>query len=336
MERYIAVDSGKKDSKIAVYDVEKDEVRKMKFSTKMSKGYFEDDALESNTNIVEYEGNIYKVGRGALVEAEMETSKKKDIHKICTLLAIARECSSNEVDEVHVGIGLPVKEWENVEIRNEYRNFILPDDEISLIIKTSSDKEPIKKTFRIVSKHVYPEGKGALFISDNVNVGTVGTIDIGHLNINNTVWTNLDIDHRYSLTDVLGGNNLITGLSQELSSEFSLCDERTTLCTLLKPKESRFLAPNKPNKEVEQKSKKIIDEYLLNHVKEIKRKCDSKRWSLDYMDLVFIGGTTKLLRNEIVDVFGNTITIPEDPEYANVLGFLRIMCGKLLEKQITL
>ena len=336
MERYIAVDSGKSSTKVATYDVQKNKVEKFKFLTKIGEGNFDDDAIENCTYIMGYEGCNYKVGYGAKTEAEMETSKQTIVHKISTLLAIAMKCSDEEVDEVHAAIGIPVKDYENVEKRNAYRNFILPDGELSVTLKLSSDAAPVTRKFKIVSKHVYPETKGALFIEDEIDLGVVAVIDIGHLNVNQTVYQNLDIDHAYSLTDVLGGNNLVTGLSQELSSAFSLCDEKTIARVLTKPYNERYLKPNKPNPDVEKRSKDMIDKYMIAHVKEIKKKCDSKRWPIDYMTLIFIGGTSTLLKKEIREVFGDNVIIPKEPEYANVLGFLRIMCAKLLDKQIPL
>ena len=51
---------------------------------------------------------------------------------------------------------------------------------------------------------------------------------------------------------------------------------------------------------------------------------------VDYMELYFIGGTSLLLADQIMEVFGKGIYIPHRPEFANCLGFLRVMCGKLL------
>ena len=338
MERYIAVDCGKYATKIAAYDTEKDTVIKSRFRTKISEGNFLDDALEKSTMIAEFNGKTYKIGNGAMTEAELDTSKTSEIHKICTLLAIAINCSDNETDEVHAAIGIPVKEWENVEKRHEYKNFILPDEEVEFKVMFSSDKPPVTKKFKIVSKHVYPETQGALFLDDVIQStsGTVGIIDIGNLNINCTSWTMRELDKQYSLTDELGGNIMISGLSQELSAAFSRCDENYVAKVLKQPLEDRKLVPNRPNPEVEEQSKEMIDEYLLNHVKMIKRRCDSKHWSLDFMTLVFIGGTSSLLKNEIHQVFGSEVIIPQNPEYANVLGFLRVMCSKTLDKVINI
>lgn len=335
MKRYIAVDSGKYATKVAVYDENTDKTSVFKFRTKISDGSFADDAVESATVISEYEGRTYKVGNGAIKEAELNTSKTSEIHKICTLTAIAMCTSSNEVDEVYVAAGIPVKEWENVEKRNEYKAYIFPQGDIT--VKLMNDKQEVtEKTFRIVSRHVYPETQGALFLDDVFPVSdeTVAVVDIGNLNVNGTCWNHREIDRIYSLTDELGGSILISGLSQELSAEFSRCDENYVARVLKQPLENRKLIPNKTNHEVEEKSKVMIDRYLKDFVGLIKRRCDSKHWSLDYMTLVFIGGTSKILTKEIKEVFGEEVVIPEKPEFANVLGFLRIMCGKVMNKMI--
>lgn len=336
MEIYVAVDSGKYATKVAVYSPVADEVKTFKFKTRFGPGNFEDDALESNTVIVEYEGNTYKIGNGASTEAALETTKASEIHKICTMAAIAMCVSSNEVDEVHAAIGIPVKEWENVEKRLEYKKYILPDGEVSIKLMAKSDGDIVDKRFKIVSKHVYPESQGALFLKKvaPLSNGTVAVMDLGNLNINCTCWNHRELDRQYSLTDELGGNILISGLSQELSAEFSRCDETYVAKVLKQPLEDRYLKPNRPNPDVESLSKQMINDYLLNHVKMIRRKCDAKHWSLDFMDIVFIGGTSDLLRNEIKEIFGESSYIPKHPEYANVVGFLRVMCAKFMDKVI--
>lgn len=336
MEIFVAVDSGKYATKVAFYNPEKDEVRTFKFRTRMGAGNFNDDALETSTVIVEMNGNVYKIGNGAPSEAALETSKASEIHKICTLTAIAMCVGDNEISDVHVAIGIPVKEWENVDKRIDYKNFILPDGDISARIMLRNDMAPVERNFRIVSKHVYPESQGALFLRKVApeSNGTVAVMDFGNLNINCTCWNHRELDRQYSITDELGGNILISGLSQELSAAFSRCDETYVAKVLKQKREDRCLKPNRPNPAIEEQSRKMIDEFLINHVKAIRRKCDAKHWSLDYMTIVFIGGTSDLLRHEINAVFGDTSYIPPHPEFANVAGFLRVMCSKFMDKVI--
>lgn len=334
MERFLAVDSGKSATKVSIYDKDSNTIKETKFMTRVGKGNFSDDAIESNTFVMEYNGEVYKIGRGATTEAEAVTSKKTKIHLLCTLFAIASICSENEIDDVHVAIGMPVKDYEDVDKRNEYKQFILPEGDITVSYKENSDADIVTKTFRIASRHVYPETLGALFLTNEVNTGTVAVIDIGHLNVNETVYNNLDVDNVYSLTDTIGGNNLVTGLAQELSSAFSLVDEKMVCRILMKSGEERCLKPTRRNPEIEERSKKMIDEYLLNHVRAIRRSCDLKRWPVDFMDFIFIGGTSKLLKNEIYEVFGQNVLIPDRPEFANSRGFLRIMVAKVAKIEI--
>ena len=339
MKRYIAIDPGKYATKCA-YLVQNEEGMStvmFKFRTKVSDGNFNDDALEPSTMVVEYGGKVYKVGRGALHEAELSTNKMDELHRICTLAAIAGVCSENEVDEVHAAIGVPVKEWEIVEKREQYKKFMLPDDDvIEIRMMSNTCKEPVVKRFKIVSRHAYPESQGAIFLKNVVRArnamssSNVGVVDIGNLNINLTLWDNAVLDQNASMTGELGGNILISGLSQKLSAVFSRCSEATVASVLRMPYEARKLKPMKPNPELEEKSHHIISDHLLEHVTAIKRKCDVLQWDYDFMPMVFIGGTSTLLEREIREVFGEDAYVPNNPEYANVAGFLRVLCSKEL------
>ena len=338
MERYIAIDPGKYATKCAYVIENGDKISTVtcKFRTKVSEGNFADDALEPSTMIAEYEGKVYKVGRGALREAELNTNKMDETHRICALVAIAGICSDKEFDEVHAAIGIPVKEWEIVEKREQYKKYMLPEGEISITLMTKAGKAPVTKRFKIASRHAYPESQGAIFLQQVVKTrkemqsANVGVVDIGNLNINLTLWENTMLDQNASMTGELGGNILISGLSQKLSAVFSRCSEATVASVLRQPYEDRVLKPVKKNPQVEEQSRKIIDEYLLEHVRNIKRKCDALQWDYDFMPMVFIGGTATLLKKEIHEVFGEDCYIPNNPEYANVSGFLRVLCSKEL------
>ncbi len=325
MEKYASVDSGKFASKTSWANEDFSAVQKMQFRTKMSAGNMEDDAIESGTYVCEIDGNTYKIGNGAVTPADLETSKKSEIHKNCTLLALALLADENKVDNFHVSIGIPVNEFAVVDRRLEYKNFILPDGEITIPYR-SQKSDVIKKTFRITHKYVYPESAGGLYLNAARNKDAAGVIDIGSLNVNNTYYQNFEPDLEYSMTSELGGQILINNLAAELTAELGMrCDERLVSKVLRADPEMRYLVPNKPDKVIEKKSKEIIDAALLRHVREIKRMCDSKKWSLDFMELTFIGGTAALLKNEIKQVFGESVYIPERPEFANSLGFLTRM-----------
>ncbi len=331
MRKLVAIDAGKKDTKVCIYDEKTNTSTAFKYATKMSEGSFEDDALENNSAIVEIDGKTYKIGPGALKQAEFTTSKTTEIHKNCILTALAMCCDGEELNEFDVAIGLPVNEWTDVKKRNEYKLYSLPEGEIHIRLKTRSDGPICEKKFKINSRYVFIESQGALYLdcATEFMKTTTAIIDIGSLNINCTIWDSHELDKEASLTDELGGNVLVSSLSQMLSSAFSRCSESYVEKLLRLPADERYLHPTRPNPQIEQESKALIEEHLLDHVREIKRKCDARKWSLDYMKLIFIGGTSDLLRNEITEVFGEEVYIPEHPEFANVMGFLRILSAKV-------
>lgn len=348
MEKYVAVDSGKYATKYAMYDADKEEIKRCKFRTKISLGTMDDDEIEKGTFIAEIDGVVYKIGNGATTEAELETTKKTDIHRICTMAAIAMYASSNEEDLIHVAVGIPLSDYEVRSKKLEYKKYILPElkydekvsnqtgimtykpsDLIEVKLKLTSDSVPVTKRFRIASKMICPESSGVLYLDPTKFAeGTTAVLDIGNLNINGSCWNSFEYDKESSITDELGGSILISGLSKKLSTEFSRCDTSLIARVLRKPLEERKLVPIRPNKEIEEKSHKIICEYLYEHVKQIKRECDAKHWSLNFMNIACIGGTTKLLANELRNVFGEEIYIPDNPEFANVVGFLKLICAK--------
>lgn len=333
MERYIAVDSGKFATKIAWANDDFSGYQKGMFRTRMGRGNFEDDAIENGTYVCEIDGKVMKIGNGALQDAELETSKKSEVHKYSTLLAIALVVSPKEVDDVHCAIGIPAGEYKIVEKRNEYRDYILPEGPVT--VKYKMQRGGIEeRTFNIVKRYVYPESAGGIYLDIKRNKDTAAVIDIGNLNVNATYFSGGEPDFSCSMTSELGGQILISGLAAELSSEFTRCDERLVSKILKGPLKDRCLHPVSPNAELEEASRSVIDKYLLDHVRKIRRTCDSKGWALDYMPVTFIGGTSALLRKEIKEVFGEEAFIPDRPEIANALGFLRRMIA--WEKEILL
>ena len=329
-EKFIAVDSGKYNTKAAYYDEEKNVSRVLSFRTKTGVGYFEDDGLEKDSYITEIDGKTYKIGNGACTEAELETTKKSDIHKVCILSAIAMCCyRETGVTDVNVAIGVPVSEYNEVTKRNAFREFIFDKEEYTVTVKALASLPPKKVTFRIKNRYVFPESVGALFIDTDGTVdinGSVGVLDLGNLNNNLVVYRAGEQDKEMSLTNELGGSIMINGLARELSTKFSRIDDKTVLEILKSPAAERCLPVADEVKQAE--SNGIIHEFLLNHVRKMKRDMDTKGWSFDYMSFIAIGGTSEVLKEELLETFKDHIFIPAKPEFANVVGFLRMCYAK--------
>jgi len=335
MRRFIAVDSGKSQTKVA-YLTEEFLASDMKDTTNAiavtsfrtafeNNATFEDDEPGNGTFIVEFEGNVYKVGKTARQDAALDSTKKTLIHKLCTMLSIARICSAQAVDEVSVSIGIPIDLYSVVKDRNEYRDFIAPIGEHSVTYR-DLDGTIVTKTFRIVQHFVCPESIGAIFETDYA--GLVGVIDIGHLNVNMTVYSSGDIDANKQKTTTKGINYLVSSLTQQLSSQLQAqIDNRTTITTISRP-EKTLRSVNRPNPKAEELSHKIIVDGINDYIRDMLEDLKSKNWAIDYMNIVVIGGGAALLKNELKSVLGEGIVIPDNSTFTNAIGFLALMCGK--------
>ena len=331
MERFIAIDSGKFATKVAEYNKSLDQVKKFSIRTKVSEGDFRDDAIEKNTHVVEIDGQVYKVGNGARGQgAELVTDKKTDTHRICVLTVLAMMASSNEVDTINVAIGLPASDWSYVSKRMDFKDYILPTGEVTVKVKRDSAAEVVEKRFKIGRKYVFPESIGALFADEMYGKITptsiTGVIDIGNLNLNATYWQGVEPIMDKSVTANLGGEILIQELASEISTHITPIDELIT-ANILKSKDRVVPTEYGLTKEKAEESKTLIKRVLLNHAKEVLRQCNSKKWSIDLMRIVAIGGTSKDIEAELKEVFSNIIVL-NNSEYCNVLGFLRIMCAQ--------
>lgn len=328
---YVAVDCGKSDTKLVSYNVTGNKKIKAKFRTKISPGTFDDDMYGRGTFIAQIDdGPVYKVGRDARTEPSLESTKKTDIHRVCTLAAIAYACGSKGDNDVTIAIGLPLQICNIAEERIEYKDFILGEigKEHTVKIKPVCNGPVLTVRFRFKAERVYPEGIGVLYEYPTQFSGPTGIIDIGNLNINLLYSDQFLPLNESCSTDELGGQILLTGLAQELTSNFARCDEHMALSILARKELNRCL-PDKTGKhpEIVEESRKIIKNNLAEYVGKIKGKCDAKHWPIAYMDLVAMGGTSKLISEELKEAFGDQIFIPEEPEFVNAKGFLRKICA---------
>lgn len=335
MVRYLAVDSGKFGTKFAEYDVKTDKIKKFCIRTRVSAGDFRDDAIERQTVVAEIDGKVLKVGNGARgTGVELNTDKKTEDHRICTLTALAMLASSKEKDEMYVAIGLPASEWADVSKRMDFKDFMLPDGDITIKIKKDSNSPEVEKTFCIKQKFVFPESIGALFMDEVIDTVTsqsvTGVLDIGNLNLNATLWQGTEPLMDKSATQELGGAILIQKLAQELSV-ITTCDEMIVANILKMPPEQRCLPDlGVLSEEDLARSREIVRRVLSEHAEEVKRCCRASKWSLDVTQIVAIGGTSKDISEELKEKFKNIIVL-KDSQYCNVLGYLRMMCARLPE-----
>ena len=332
MKKFVAVDTGKFATKVAVYDEKANITRKFAIRTAHCDGDFRDDAIEDNTVIIQIgDGPVYKVGNGARgIGAELTTEKKLEVHRICAITALASCANKSGEDEFYVATLLPAKDW-----RGSKREIsrLLPEGKVTVNFKSSSASSVDEKTFTIKQKFVFTESEGALFMEETIGSVTpnslIGLLDIGNFNLNATVWQGKDFVQDMSSTADLGGSLLIQEIAQEISTNVTSCNDRVA-STILKT--GKLPDGVNVSKEQEEAIFRIVSKAKKLWAEKVKRVCHGRNWSLELMSIIAIGGTAKDIESELKATFGENLTVIGSTENVNALGALRMMCARLLDK----
>ena len=335
MAEYIAVDCGKYNTKLDALSGNNE--RMTAFRTRFSEGTFDDDMVGRGSYVVQIDGGpVYKIGYKGRTGPDMEDTKKTDIHRICTMAGIAIGLGDGEHADVHAAIGMPVSKIDIVKERQEYKDFILGESGTQHTVEYMGDDLVHHKcVFTLTVRNVYPEGIGVVFEHSRRCSGQVGVIDIGNLNVNALYVNNGIPEDEMCFTDKGGGNEIMNSLANELTRLLgSTVTPNIVAQTLLIPtkeghtyEERHLYTAGGKNKALEDRSRQIINSALKDHVEEIKAKCKSiGKWPLDFMNIVFVGGTSALLQKELRECFGENCFIPDDPAFENARGFLKLLC----------
>ena len=164
---------------------------------------------------------------------------------------------------------------------------------------------------------MFPESFGAVFTCKDALKGNVGVIDIGGLNINASYFINGRLDSDLCKTEKLGYNALISRLKTKINA---ICDTNFNDNQVRVFLDQRSV-PN--NKDASHVIEGVIDDYFESIEKSL------KEWDLDSINVIFIGGTTNIIRKIIDRRFGKRAYIPDEPNFVNAKGFLKAMLGGL-------
>lgn len=322
MVRYIAVDSGKADTKICVRVNSDGTIKESTFPTRVLERN-DRTCLDTLTGvsdtgfIVEYDGKIYSVGDIVSSDNSFtsnQNSKNDDVHKIATLTAIAK--SMNNDDTAHVVIGCPIELYSSKVNREKYLNNILPSGRIDISING------VAKHFMISKKVVLPESMGIILAEEKLFTNRyVGIIDVGGLNVNASAVNKGKIIAEACFTEKLGRRaiekEVKTYAEQKYESSYSTAEIESFV-------DNGYITDNLDTK-AEEESKAYIDHIREEHINKIVKACTQHGWNLRNMNLVFIGGTSMLLKDKIEAAFPKAIVV-HNANYANARGFLMSLC----------
>lgn len=319
MNKKIAIDTGKHTTKV---------VAESKGNTSLHFSFA--SAIKANVSItqdptnhiIEYEGKNYLVGSQAKSFIEIDNSKDTNLHKICVITALAVACENG--DKADVTIGFPLDRFYHKEERLEYKNNMLPLGKHTVKIDGNT------KTFEITHATVRPEGYGAIHYKPALfKDKTIHVIDIGGLNVNACTYKNGILQEGNITTLQKGGIMLYT-------------DSLAALKTIANEKMLKALDPLSPedieddvihgeNESIEG-SKEKFKEVRTIFVDEIYNELMKKRFDIS-KKIFFMGGTSLVLRDELIEKFGSDICIfgadnINDMQFINAEGFYRAMKNK--------
>ena len=307
--RFIAVDTGKFATKAVTLRGDGSE-RFITFRTK-SEETMRTEA-QGKSYIVEYKGKRYLVGEQAEVSSAKLT-KAEDIHRISTYTAIHQ--LANGDDTVVVAIGCPLSVFENPESKEAYKKYMFPDRQIEIKVNETTKK------LTILSVIVFPVSSGIIYLDRKYESMSAGIIDIGGLNVNACVYNKTMPIISTLFTENLGSNVLAQNLKNALATKYGEDIPQWMMEDILR---DGYLVDNMESSGIREGSKEFIADFKKKHIESIIKKCEANGWNLRLTRLVFTGGTSELLRNEILQVIPGAI-ICEEPEKVNVRGFLKAM-----------
>lgn len=305
--KFIAVDTGKFATKAVTLRGDGSE-RFITFRTK-SEETLRTEA-QGKSYIVEYKGKRYLVGEQAEVSSAKLT-KAEDIHRISTYTAIHQ--LANGDDTVVVAIGCPLSVFENPESKEAYKKYMFPDRQIEIKVNETTKK------LTILSVIVFPESSGIIYLDRKYESMSAGIIDIGGLNVNACVYNKTMPIISTLFTENLGSNVLAQNLKNALATKYGEDIPQWMMEDILR---EGYVVDNMSSSGIREGSKEFIADFKKKHIESIIKKCEANGWNLRLTRLVFTGGTSELLRNEILQVIPGAI-ICEEPEKVNVRGFLK-------------
>lgn len=305
MTKVIAVDSGKYATK-SVYRDGKGNILRASYRTKMDPTN-EIKSTDRNSFVVQFEGKSYLIGQEAET-INFDKSKALLIHKLATYASICRYVDDGE--SVILAVGCPLSIFQNVEERHRYQAFMGKDKDVRILLNGE------ERYFTLEKVIVCPESSGIIYqrVSD-FKQRLVGIVDIGGLNTNCCVYHNLTPIKSTSFTTNLGANILTNELKQLLNSNFPDANlQDWQMEDIIK---KGFIKSNRAE------SEQIIKNFLQTHIRNVINEMTKKGWDVKNIDLIFVGGGSKLLESEIKQLIEDA-DISSNAEWDNVEGFLKL------------
>ncbi|BDR65738.1 ParM/StbA family protein [Clostridium tetani] len=319
-EYVMTLDAGKYETKLIGKNKKgtTEDIKRVIFKTKiynLEDGYID---IEGNSHKIELDGKEYLIGEQG-VEDSSETSKTNLIHKLAAYTAITQVLDSNKNNKVQLVLACPLSVLRNAKAKEEYRDYIKGNGEITVKV---DDKE---YSFEITDITIKAEGSGVLFLEqENFKNKNVAVIDFGGLNMGFSLYRNCVVNPSERFIEEHGVKDLIIRVGDALTDL-----NNGNLITNEQAESALNNGYMKKGGEIDTESSTVIKKVKEKFLKDAIKLVEKRGFKLDQLDsLIFIGGTTQKLKEQISKTYPNNSIITNNSQWTTCEGLYKVAVAK--------
>lgn len=270
-----------------------------------------DTLAVGNTFRVLFEGSEYLVGDSG-TDQNYSTSKIDVYNRICQYVAITRFLSPGKHSSVDLITGILASNYKDEALRNAYIENIRGSGKISITV----NEENFSFEFERIG--VRPEGSGITVLSPELfNDRNTLVIDLGGQNLNIVLFNDFAFDPNKMISENAGGTSIEQALINSLSSSGIENMNESLVRAAIR---NKTIVGYDDQEIIKSLIKNTISKYIQ---REIVKKLDVNNINYRLYDVVFIGGTSFVLKDHLLEYFPKAVFMDsmEESQFTNCKGF---------------
>lgn len=266
---------------------------------------------------LEINGRFYVVGAQGVYEQTEHDTKLEDKHYLATYTAIAKslerlDADSHQVHRIGLSINIPVTEFKNKNIKDQYIQKYL-NKQVHLTLN-----ETRSYTFHIAEVAPFFESQGYLLRNLDKYADTpdaikqVYVVDLGGRSDSHAYFRSLRPQSDYCVTGRRSIISMLENVAMDLGGFYTGSDVEDIARGRLAPRPDQF--------------DEVFSKHAKAYMQQIKNHMILKQVNLKMTELVFTGGGSGLLTQQIHQYFGNSaksLAISNDGQFDNCKGALK-------------
>lgn len=327
MEKYIlSGDFGKYETEVLGRNIKgsAEEVKLVRFRTKMyniEDGFIE---VEGNSHLVEMEGKQFIIGEQGQ-EKSNNTSKTSELHKLACYTAITQFIEpGTKGNEIYMVLACPLSVLTIKEAKEEYKKFLQGNGLIQINVDNKAYEFEIKEIM------IKAEGSGILYLEPERFINkTVGLIDLGGLNMGWSLYNNKVCKKEDRFIEECGTDRLLDITREQLSIY-----KKGNLINKEIAEKALEEGGMKKSGKLDEGSKQYIEKAKKIYLNEVQKHIEGHKFSIDDLDeIIFVGGTSQHIKNEIDNSINHSY-VPEKSQLSTVEGLYKVAYNKYSKMEL--